>query len=118
MIQLITFLFLQFYQLFVNSLRKINSFLNFEDLYAYLDKLPKGILKKDKYGNHGINGQYLCNLSGEVFQKKKSTFVSKVHPLYSQKSVSIVHDIYENHKDRYQFFLEYLSNNTDVDWKK
>ena len=93
-------------------------FLNFEDLYAYLDKLPKGILKKDKYGNHGINGQYLCNLSGEVFQKKKSTFVSKVHPLYSQKSVSIVHDIYENHKDRYQFFLEYLSNNTDVDWKK
>lgn len=93
-------------------------FLSFEELYEYLDKLPHGILKKDIYGNHGVNGQYLCHLSGEVFQKKKNKFVSQVHPLYSQKSVEIVHDIYENHKDRYEFFMEYLTQSTGTKFHK
>jgi hypothetical protein len=92
-------------------------FINFESLYKYLDKLPNGILKKDIYGNHGVDGQYLCHLSGEVFQKKKSKFVSQIHPLYSQKSVGIVHDIYENHKDRYDFFMDYLTKETGAPFK-
>lgn len=84
-------------------------FLGFDSLYEYLDKLPEGILRKDKYGNHGINGQYLCHLSGEVFTKRKNPFVSQVFPLYSQDSVNTVYDIYENHKDRYEFFAEYYA---------
>lgn len=92
-------------------------FNNFDDLYAYLENLPYGIIKKDVYGNHGVDGQYLCHLSGEVFTKRKKGFVSQIHPLYSQKSVDIVHDVYENHKDRYEFFLEYLTKNTDTNFK-
>lgn len=92
-------------------------FINFDSLYEYLEKLPKGILKKDIYGNHGVNGEYLCHLSGEVFKKKKNKFVSQIHPLYSQKSVDIVHDIYENHKDRYDFFMEHLTKETGAPFK-
>lgn len=88
------------------------SFVSFEDLYEYLDKLPEGILKKDMYGNHGVNNQYLCHLSGEVFTKKKHKFVSQIHPLLSQKSVKITHEVYEDTKDRYEFFMEYLTKQT------
>jgi nucleoside 2-deoxyribosyltransferase len=88
------------------------TFINFDDLYAYLDQLPYGIIKKDVYGNHGVDGQYLCHLSGEVFTKRKNKFVSQVHPLYSQKSVDIVHQVYEETKDRYEFFMEYLNKDT------
>lgn len=92
-------------------------FISFESLYDYLEKLPRGILKKDIYGNHGVDGKYLCHLSGEVFHKKKNKFVSQIHPLYSQKSVHVVHDIYENHKDRYDFFMEYLTDTTGAPFK-
>lgn len=92
-------------------------FYNFEDLYTYLGGLPKGIIKKDLYGNHGVDGQYLCSLSGDVFTKKKNKFVSEVRPLYSQKSVGIVHDVFENHKDRYDFFMEYLTDQTKTNFK-
>lgn len=92
-------------------------FINFDSLYKYLDKLPNGILKKDMYGNHGVNGEYLCHLSGEVFQKRKNRFVSQIHPLYSQNSVKVVHDIYENHRDRYDFFMEYLTDQTGAPFK-
>lgn len=84
-------------------------FLNFEDLYEYLENLPYGILKKDIYGNHSVGNKYLCHLSGDVFEKKKHKFVSKIHPLYSQESVSIVADVNEQQKDRYEFFIEYLN---------
>lgn len=93
-------------------------FLGFEALYQYLENLPYGILKKDIYGNHGVDGQYLCHLSGEVFEKRKNRFVSQIFPLYSQKSVGIVHDIYENHKDRYEFFMDYLSKSTGTKFHK
>ena len=93
-------------------------FLSFEALYKYLDELPYGVLKKDIYGNHGVNGQYLCNLSGKVFTKKKHKFVSQIKPLYSQEAVGVVSDIYENHKDRYEFFQEYLAQTTDTRFKK
>ena len=92
-------------------------FTNFEDLYQYLDSLPHGIIKKDVYGNHGTNGDYLCNLSGEVFTKKKNKFVSEVRPLYSQQAVGIVHDVYENTPDRYGFFMEYLTKTTGAPFK-
>ena len=93
-------------------------FKSFEELYDYLEKLPYGIIKKDAYGNHGVDGQYLCHLSGEVFVKRKTPFVSEIHPLYSQKSVNIVHDVYEKYKDRYVFFMEYLEEQTGEHFKK
>lgn len=93
-------------------------FLNFDDLYAYLDKLPKGILKKDQYGNRCVGDQYLCHLSGEVFTKRKHKFVSTVTPLYSQPSVEVVSKVIEQHKDRYEFFLEHLSKQTGTDFTR
>lgn len=93
-------------------------FKSFDDLYEYLENLPYGIIKKDAYGNHGVDGQYLCHLSGEVFTKRKTPFVSEIHPLYSQNSVNIVHDVYEKYKDRYEFFMEYLTEKTGVHFKK
>jgi hypothetical protein len=95
-----------------------NYFTNFNDLYSYLDKLPYGIMRKDAYGNHGVDGEYLCHLSGEVFTKKKNPFVSQIHPLYSQKSVTVVHEVYEDYKDRYEFFMEYLNNKTGSNFLK
>ena len=92
-------------------------FVSFEALYDYLDKLPKGILKKDVYGNHGVDNQYLCSLSGEVFTKKKHKFVSHVRPLLSQEAVKITHEVYEQTTDRYNFFMEYLSKQTGADFK-
>lgn len=89
-------------------------FKSFEDLYEYLEKLPYGIIKKDQYGNHGTNGHYLCHLSGEVFVKNKSPFVSEIKPLYSQKSVNIVHDVYNLFKDRYEYFIEYYQSRKDL----
>jgi len=83
-------------------------FTNFQDLYEYLDRLPDGILKRDVYGNHNAGSQYLCSLCGEPFEKNKNHFVSKVSPLYCGSCVDIVKTTYESHKDRYQFFIEYL----------
>lgn len=93
-------------------------FTSFDALYEYLEKLPYGILKKDIYGNHGVDGEYLCHLSGEVFQKKKNKFVSKIEPLYSQNSVKIVSEVHEHQKDRYEFFMEYLSEQTGTKFNK
>lgn len=93
-------------------------FLTFDALYEYLDKLPHGIMKKDIYGNHSVGQEYLCHLSGEVFEKKKHKFVSRIHPLYSQKSVDVVTTVNEEHKDRYDFFLEHLSETTGTDFIK
>lgn len=78
-------------------------FSSFDELYAYLDTLPAGILKRDLYGNHGINGQYLCSLCGSVFDKEKHHFVSKVSPLYCKSCVSLIEKTFEGHVDRYQF---------------
>lgn len=91
-------------------------FLNFDDLYAYLDALPEGILKEDIYGNRSVGDQYLCHLSGDDFTKRKHKFVSKVSPLYSQESVEIVSKVNEQHKDRYEFFLEYLTEQTGTNF--
>lgn len=93
-------------------------FTSFEELNKYLKELPYGILKKDIYGNHGVDGEYLCHLSGEVFKKKKHKFVSEINPLYSQKAVDIVTEVREQQKDRYDFFMEYLSEHTDVKFNK
>ena len=83
-------------------------FSNFDELYAYLDMLPYSILKRDVYGNHTANSKYLCSLCGEPFQKNKHHFVSKVSPLYCGSCVDVVTTTFEAHKDRYQFFLDYL----------
>ena len=79
----------------------------FFDLYIYLAELPLGILKKDIYGNHNSGNKYLCSLSGEVFDKEGLHFVSTVSPLYNKESVEVVRAVNE-HKDRYEFFVEHI----------
>lgn len=81
----------------------------FSDLYSYLGRLPEGILKGDKYGNHSSSNHYLCFLCGEVFEKKKHHFVSKVSPLYCKLCVDTVMNTREQHADRYQFIVDYLN---------
>lgn len=83
-------------------------FTNFIDLYVYLDELPPGILKRDAYGNRNAGDMYLCSLCGNPFKKNKHHFVSKISPLYCGSCVELVKTTYEEHKDRYQFFLEHL----------
>ena len=83
-------------------------FIDWDDLLVYLEKLPKGILKRDIYGNHHSGRHYLCSLSGEPFVKQKHHFVSKVSPLYSKEAVNLVTQVNEEQKDRYEFFIEYL----------
>ena len=85
-------------------------FINFNDLYKYLGKLPYGILKRDVYGNHNAGTHYLCSLCGDPFEKHKAHFVSKVSPLYCKNCVDVVKTTHESHKDRYQFFLEHLED--------
>lgn len=88
-------------------------FETFEELFDYLKALPYGILKKDRYGNHHDgNGNYLCFLSGEVFQKRKHHFVSTVSPLYSPQCVDLVVTTREHQADRYQFFVDALKRHT------
>lgn len=84
-------------------------FTSFEDLNEYLVRLPTGILKKDKYGNHHDGkGNYLCFLTGKVFKKNKHSFVSTVFPLYSQEAVELIVQTKEQRVDRYQFFVDTL----------
>lgn len=87
-------------------------FLSFEELYDYLAKLPVGILKTDKYGNHNSGKNYLCNLCGDVFAKNKQHFVSKVFPLYCTRCVDLVLKTREQHADRYQFIVEHVQENS------
>lgn len=88
-------------------------FSSFDELYVYLGSLPTGILKRDAYGNYSAGDKYLCSLCGSPFQKKKHHFVSKISPLYCSSCVDIVTTTFENHKDRYQFFLEYLEKESN-----
>ena len=83
-------------------------FASFDELQDWFNVLPPGILRKDVYGNYQSKSHYLCSLSGEVFEKNKTHFVSKVSPLYSPNCIDIVKKTYEEHKDRYEFFVEYL----------
>jgi hypothetical protein len=82
-------------------------FLDFESLYHYMQKLPFGILRKDIYGNHGVDGKYLCNMCGAVFKKNPPTFVSKVEPLLCKTCVDVVAETHQEY-DRYTFMKEYL----------
>lgn len=104
----------------VNAYKKLNEipgwaqaettkiFNEWEELYDYLKSLPKGILKRDVYGNRRSGNNYLCSLCGKVEEKHKTHYVSKVSPLYCKSCVEIVKQTFESHKDRYQFFIEYL----------
>lgn len=83
-------------------------FFNFEDLYKYLDWLPRNILKIDTYGNHHTQRQYLCSLCGDVFEKTKQHFVSKISPLYCKGCVEVVAKTREQHTDRYDFAVGYM----------
>lgn len=84
-------------------------FFSFSELYTYLDSLPQGILKVDKYGNHHSNNHYLCSLCGNVFEKSKHHFVSKVSPLYCIDCVDLVQKTREQNVDRYEFCLQYFN---------
>jgi len=83
-------------------------FNDWEHMYSYLKELPPGILKRDAYGNRRSGNHYLCSLCGKVEEKHKTHYVSKVSPLYCKSCVELVKLTFETHKDRYQFFLEYL----------
>ncbi len=83
-------------------------FFDFEEMYSYFENLPYGILRKDIYGNHRSENKYLCHLCGDVFEKKKNIFVSKVAPLYCGSCVEAVSNTHNRYKDRYEFFVEYL----------
>lgn len=83
-------------------------FTEWEDMYRYLGELPPGILKRDVYGNRRSGTHYLCSLCGTAEAKHKSHFVSKVSPMYCKDCVELVKTTFEQHKDRYQFFIEYL----------
>lgn len=87
-------------------------FNEWEELYAYLGQLPPGILRRDRYGNRRAGTQYLCSLCGTVEEKHKSHFVSKVSPLYCKSCVELVKTTFEQHVDRYEFILQYLSGDT------
>lgn len=82
---------------------------SFDELYKYLDELPYGILRKDIYGNNRANDQYLCSLCGCAFTKRKNNFVSKVTPLYCHNCVKTVTSTNEDKADRYEFFIDYLT---------
>lgn len=88
-------------------------FPNFKELFDYMEQLPEGILKTDLYGNHRSGEQYLCSLCGCTFSKRKHQFVSKVQPLYCKTCVEVVAATNESHKDRYEFFMEYLTAQSD-----
>lgn len=88
-------------------------FTEWEDLYSYLENLPPGIIKRDVYGNRRSGTHYLCSLCGSVEEKHKSHFVSKVSPMYCKTCVEIVKTTFEQHRDRYEFFLEYLEAEVD-----
>lgn len=83
-------------------------FTEWEELYSYLAALPEGILKRDIYGNRRSGMYYLCSLCGEVEEKHKTHFVSKISPMYCKSCVELAKTTFEQHKDRYQFFVEYL----------
>lgn len=84
-------------------------FTDFDSLLDYLNELPYGILKKDRYGNHHDGkGNYFCFLSGQVFKKRKHHFVSNVSPLYSHNCVDLVANTREKQVDRYDFFVRSL----------
>lgn len=88
-------------------------FYNWPDLYSYLGSLPKDILKNDRYGNHSSHDHYLCSLCGEIFEKKKHHFVSKVSPLYCKSCVDLVMNTREKHADRYQFIAQHIKTLKD-----
>ena len=81
---------------------------DFDSLYEYLRGLPDGILRRDAFGNHHSGDMYLCSLCGTPFKKNKTHYVSKVSPLYCKDCVDLVRETYDNHKDRYEFMVEYL----------
>lgn len=83
-------------------------FHRWDDLYTYLAALPKAILKRDIYGNRRSGNEYLCSLCGNVEEKHKTHYVSKVSPLYCKSCVELVKSTHEAHYDRYKFFVEYL----------
>jgi len=95
-------------------------FSTFDELYEYLELLPYSILKRDVYGNIGTGSaikQYLCSLCGDPFIKNKHHFVSKISPLYCGGCVDVVATTFEAHTDRYQFFLEYLEEESHEEEK-
>lgn len=85
-------------------------FTTWKDLFNYLAFLPEGILKRDIYGNRRSGNFYLCSLCGNVEEKHKTHYVSKVSPLYCKTCVEIVKTTHESHYDRYTFIRQYLEN--------
>lgn len=90
-------------------------FNSFEKCYQYLAALPAGILKRDVYGNRRSGNHYLCSLCGVAEEKHGAHFVSKISPPYCKSCVELVAATYEGHRDRYEFFVEYLNGQIKED---
>lgn len=88
-------------------------FNTWDEMQNYFARLPPGILKRDAYGNRRSGSQYLCSLCGGIDEKHNTHFVSKVSPLYCKRCVGLVKTTFEQHKDRYEFFLEHLDQSTN-----
>lgn len=85
-------------------------FASFDEMFEYLQTLPPGILRQDVYGNRRSDSFYLCSLCGTVSEKSAMHFVSRVSPVYCKRCVEITKQVTEDLADRYQFFIDYLSN--------
>ena len=83
-------------------------FNSFDDLLTYFEVNRLNQLHRDIYGNVAVGDDYLCFLCGDTFTKHKQHYVSRITPTYCKSCVDMVVDTNENHKDRYQFFLEYI----------
>ncbi len=90
-------------------------FTSFDELYAYLERLPAGILRRDVYGNRHVDHFYLCSLCGEPFEKSGLQFVSKLTPMYCKGCVDVVKTTHEKHADRYEFFLSHIQQEIQAD---
>jgi len=88
-------------------------FNTFEELHCYLNNLQfyyPGILKRDKYGNRRSGNHYLCSMCGEVEEKHKTHYVSKVSPMLCKRCVDIVKETHESRLNRYEFFKTQLGD--------
>jgi hypothetical protein len=86
-------------------------FPDFDSLTEYLNQLSTkspGILRRDIYGNRSSGNKYLCSMCGDVFNKAKHHFVSKVSPMYCKSCVDVVATTNEGMDNRYQFFKKLL----------
>lgn len=92
-------------------------FTNFNDLTSYLSNLPPKILIPDNYGNRRFEDQYLCSLTGNVFQSE-TIYTKKISKLTSPALLEKVDNLIINKTpvkniNRYNVFENYIEKQAD-----